>query len=212
MFLLTTNLFNLYISQFLFDSERNLTAIIQIVLAVKLQSQERIHLLLKACRTINRSEKPNYTKKMFKPKQSKPSEKEIELACLDFARKVFCGEPSNIINQPETTQAVNGSTSMPDKPKPEALLIVEWQATITDSVGNKRTAIGQNHLSVVSLSGSCASKDVLFVLPHKNETSMDQSLLQPLLGPDVNKLPGLQKQVCDVWFTNFYDMQIGYIF
>lgn len=159
-------------------------------LAIKLESQEKEHILLKAHRIMNKTDKPNYTKKLFNPRPMKSHEKDIELACLDFARKMFYNEPAQ--NQLESTSAVNTSTG--EKSKPEALLIVGWQAVITDTAGNKRTAIGQNHLSISTLSWGCANIDTSFVLPAQNDTSLDQSIMQPLLSSE-NKTPALQKQV-----------------
>lgn len=135
-------------------------------LAIKLQSQEQVHLLLKTSRKLNKEK--NTTKISL---VTEKLNKEMECVCEDFATK-------------------NSGLEEDDENKNEALLVVRWLATVTDSEGNKRNTVGQNHVPIKNLS-SFINKEKI---DKKNKA--ENTLIERIpLKPDVKNLAILQKQV-----------------
>lgn len=134
---------------------------------VKLHSQEQVHLLLKASRSLKND--LTFSKIALIYDKLNP---EMECACENFAYKNY------------KLSKEDGDGKM------EALLVVRWLATVTDSDGNKRNTTGQHHLPMKNLS-TFVNKEKLAA---KNK--MENSLIERIpLKPDIKNLAVLQKQV-----------------
>lgn len=106
--------------------------------SIKLYSQESVHILLKAQRKT--SKKGSYSLVSFVP--HKLSMQYSNSAYLDFAKRNEFNK-TNIFDTNDNTDNADKN-----KKKPDATLILRWQAHVIDSKGIKRTVYGQNQVPV----------------------------------------------------------------
>lgn len=105
--------------------------------SVKLNSQESVHILLKAQRKSKK--KDSYSLVSFVPQ--KQSIQYSNSAYLDFAKR---NEQSRL-NIFDTSDNIDDAKN---NKKSDATFILRWQAHVIDSKGGKRTAYGQNQVPV----------------------------------------------------------------
>lgn len=108
---------------------------------MKLQSQESVHLLLKANRCINSSQNLNYSEVLTS--HNMKINKEMKEPFMNFAQRSMCFEMNGFESTPKTKEEYLNNV--------EVLLVLGWQALVTDSAGNKRSVSGQHYIPVKKL-------------------------------------------------------------